>query len=251
MLMLAIALARHRVAAFRRARRAAPSAAGPRAAELSAMVEILRRPQLRPLYFGMFALHFIMTATFLSVPQALQDNLGCRARTTGRCISASSWSRSPARCRWCCGPSAAGAGGALFLFAVLMLAGVRRPCSGSTTCTSGWCSASLTLFFAVFNYLEARLPALLTQAVPGDGSWRGTGGLRHRPVPRRVLRRRPRAASCWAGSGLPASSGAAPRMAPAGPPCPPGRSANRERTRFRLKHGVFASRAARLPLAVK
>ena len=26
--------------------------------------------------------------------------------------------------------------------------------------------AALTLFFAVFNYLEARLPALLTQAVP-------------------------------------------------------------------------------------
>jgi predicted MFS family arabinose efflux permease len=28
--------------------------------------------------------------------------------------------------------------------------------------------ASLTLFFAVFNYLEARLPALLTQAVPSS-----------------------------------------------------------------------------------
>jgi predicted MFS family arabinose efflux permease len=28
--------------------------------------------------------------------------------------------------------------------------------------------AALTLFFAVFNYLEARLPALVTQAAPGS-----------------------------------------------------------------------------------
>src|SRR5512134_157210 len=49
---------------------------GPEGRRLSGMLEIVARPQLRPLYFGMFALHAIMTATFLSVPQVLQDDLG-------------------------------------------------------------------------------------------------------------------------------------------------------------------------------
>ncbi|HOW95823.1 MAG TPA: alpha/beta fold hydrolase, partial [Mycolicibacterium fallax] len=40
-------------------------------AALAALLELLRRPTLVPLYAGVFALHFIMTATFLSVPQAL------------------------------------------------------------------------------------------------------------------------------------------------------------------------------------
>ena len=40
------------------------------------MADILARPALRPLYAGVFALHFIMTATFLSVPQVLALDLG-------------------------------------------------------------------------------------------------------------------------------------------------------------------------------
>ena len=43
----------------------------------------------------------------------------------------------------------------------------HRRCSAWTTATCGWCSAALTLFFAGFNYLEARLPAQLTLAAPG------------------------------------------------------------------------------------
>ncbi len=39
------------------------------------LLRIVARRDLRPVYFGIFALHFIMTATFMSVPQALQGDL--------------------------------------------------------------------------------------------------------------------------------------------------------------------------------
>ena len=57
--------------------RSAPEA--PSRARSPRCSQLLLRPGLRPLYAGVFALHFIMTATFLSVPQALATDLGLAA----------------------------------------------------------------------------------------------------------------------------------------------------------------------------
>jgi predicted MFS family arabinose efflux permease len=143
-----------------------PRTGGAEGRKLSAMLEILARPQLRPLYFGVFALHFIMTATFISVPQALANDIGVPAgdhwmvylgvflvSIIGTVPLVLRTERN--------GPG----GGALFLFAVLML-GVSQAALGVDHGHLWAVLASLTLFFAVFNYLEARLPALLTLSAP-------------------------------------------------------------------------------------
>src|SRR5690606_5377225 len=49
---------------------------GAESRSLAGLGEIARRPVLRPLYAGVFALHFVMTATFLAVPQVLAGDLG-------------------------------------------------------------------------------------------------------------------------------------------------------------------------------
>jgi predicted MFS family arabinose efflux permease len=54
-------------------------------------------------------------------------------------------------------------GPGIFVFAVLLLAGVQA-LLGHDHGHLWWVLVALTVFFAAFNYLEARLPALLTQS---------------------------------------------------------------------------------------
>lgn len=133
--------------------------------DVSAMVEILRRPQLRPLYLGIFALHFIMTATFMSVPQALEGSLGVPAGEHWKVylgvFVVSILGTVPLVLR----TERTGRGQGLFVLAVVLL-GLAQALLGIDHIHLWMVLASLTLFFAVFNYLEARLPALLTQSVP-------------------------------------------------------------------------------------
>ena len=139
-----------------------PDAAPSRFAGLG---EMLRRAELRPLYFGIFALHFIMTATFLSVPQVLQTQLGI--------LSASHWivylgvfllslfGTVPL----IFGTERGQRGPALFVLAVVLLGAAQILLAVEHRHL--WpVLGSLVLFFAVFNYLEARLPSLLTQTAP-------------------------------------------------------------------------------------
>jgi MFS family permease len=139
---------------------------GAESRKLSGLLEIMNRPQLRPLYFGMFALHAIMTATFISVPQVLEQTLGV--------ARASHW----AVYLWVFVLSLAGTiplilrtertsakGTGLFLLSVVLV-GVAQALLGLDHADYWVVMAALTLFFAVFNFLEARLPALLTLAAP-------------------------------------------------------------------------------------
>jgi predicted MFS family arabinose efflux permease len=138
---------------------------GTESRQFSAMLEILGRPALLPFYFGIFALHFIMTATFMTVPQALQLDIGipvashwkiylgvflCSIIGTIPLVLATERSRRATT---------------IFAGAVLLLA-VAQSLLGWDHRHLWRVLAALTLFFAVFNYLEARLPALLTQAAP-------------------------------------------------------------------------------------
>jgi MFS family permease len=141
---------------------------GAEARELSGMLEILARPQLRPLYFGMFALHAIMTATFISVPQVLEHTLGIAkashwavylgvflASLVGTVPLVLRTERHSTR------------GAGLFVLAVA-LTGVAQALLGLDHVHLWVVLAALTLFFAVFNFLEARLPALLTLSAPSS-----------------------------------------------------------------------------------
>lgn len=131
---------------------------------LSGLLRIANLPELRPLYLGMFALHAIMTATFLSVPQVLED-LGLGRQMHWQVylgvFTASLVGTVPLVLR----TERTAAAGKLFLLAVVGT-GVAQGLMGVAYSDTWTVLGALTLFFAVFNYLEARLPALLTLAAP-------------------------------------------------------------------------------------
>lgn len=136
--------------------------------ELSQMLEILGRPQLRPLYFGMFALHAIMTATFLSVPQVLEQTLGI-ARSSHWAVylgvfMASLAGTIPLVLR----TERTSTRGAGLLVLSVALTGVAQAVLGFEHADFWVVMGALVLFFAVFNFLEARLPALLTLTAPAS-----------------------------------------------------------------------------------
>ena len=139
---------------------------GAESRRLSGLFEILSRPQLRPLYFGMFALHAIMTATFISVPQVLEQTLGVARASHWAvylCVFVASLVGTVPLILRTERTSTKGAG--LFLVSVVLV-GVAQALLGLDHADYWVVMAALTLFFAVFNFLEARLPALLTLMAP-------------------------------------------------------------------------------------
>jgi len=139
---------------------------GAESRKLSGLFEIMNRPQLRPLYFGMFALHAIMTATFISVPQVLEQTLGVAKASHWAvylCVFLASLVGTIPLVLRTERTSTKGAG--LFLASVVLV-GVAQALLGLDHVDYWVVMAALTLFFAVFNFLEARLPALLTLMAP-------------------------------------------------------------------------------------
>jgi MFS family permease len=134
---------------------------------LSRLHELAVRPALLRLHLGIFAMHFMMTATFLVVPAVLLENLGI--------ATAAHW-------KVYLGVFMASIAGTLPL--VLATERARQPsvllvlAIAATAMSQALLGVShshfwivmfaLTLYFAAFNYLEARLPALLTLAAPGS-----------------------------------------------------------------------------------
>ncbi len=138
---------------------------GADARKLSGMLEIVNRPQLRPLYFGMFALHAIMTATFISVPQVLETNL-LIPRELHWQVYLGVFLASIAGTLPLVLKTERSAGAGWMFVAAVALTGVAQAALGFDHVHLWVVMAALVLFFAVFNYLEARLPALLTQGAP-------------------------------------------------------------------------------------
>lgn len=133
--------------------------------KLSGLLEIVRRPELRPLYFGMFALHAIMTATFISVPQVLETNLGIPSEAHWKVYLGVFLASIVGTVPLVLKTERSGGAGMLFVAAVA-LTGVSQALLGLDHVHLWVVLGALVLFFAVFNYLEARLPALLTNAAP-------------------------------------------------------------------------------------
>jgi len=121
---------------------------------------------LAPYYAGIFVLHLTLTAAFIAVPHVLRDlhgldasrhwlvYLGVFAASVALTVPLVIWSernRSPGR--------AAFIGGAGLAIALAALVVVHAH--------FGALLAALALYFGAFNFLEARLPAALTEAAGG------------------------------------------------------------------------------------
>jgi MFS family permease len=118
---------------------------------------------LAPYYSGIFMLHLTLTATFIAVPHALRDLHGIEASRhwlVYLAVFAASIALTVPFVLWSERGRNAGraafAGGCLLaaaLFALVWAAGSLRGLG-----------AALALYFGAFNFLEARLPAALTEA---------------------------------------------------------------------------------------
>lgn len=139
---------------------------GAESRELSALAEMLVRPALRPLYAGVFALHFIMTATFLAVPQVLVGDLAIAAAGHWKVYLGVFVVSLAGTIPLILVTERGGRSLPVFVFAVVLVS-VAQGLLGLDHAELWPVLAAFTLFFAAFNYLEARLPALLTLAAPG------------------------------------------------------------------------------------
>lgn len=143
-----------------------------RVVSLAVLWKALRDPELARLNFGIFALHAVLMALFVVVPGAL-----VRAGL-------------PAGDHWLAYLGAVGAGFVLMLPAVLGRASLReRPVFLAAVATVAIAIAilafeaaslagivvALVIFFAGFNVLEAKLPALVSRAAPREAVGASTG----------------------------------------------------------------------------
>jgi predicted MFS family arabinose efflux permease len=144
-----------------------PRSGGSESRSLSGLLELAGRPTLVPLYAGVFALHFIMTATFLSVPQALVTDLGIATAGHWKVYLGVFVTSLAGTIPLILATERSGRGPALFVAAILMVAAAQA-LLGFDHRHLWVVLGALTLFFAGFNFLEARLPAQLTLAAPGS-----------------------------------------------------------------------------------
>jgi MFS family permease len=136
------------------------------AARYSRLWDMLRHRELWPLYFGILALHFVMTATFLSVPQVLEGELGIASPAHWKVYLGVFIASLAGTVPMVLKTERARPGPGMFALAIVML-GCAQAALGLEHSQLWPVLAALAVFFAAFNYLEARLPALLTQLAPG------------------------------------------------------------------------------------
>lgn len=139
---------------------------GAESRSFAGLLELARRPTLQPLYAGVFALHFIMTATFLSVPQALVTDLEIATAGHWKVYLGVFVASLAGTIPLILATERTSRGRALFVVAIVVVASAQA-LLGFDHRHLYVVLGGLTLFFAGFNYLEARLPAQLTLAAPG------------------------------------------------------------------------------------
>jgi predicted MFS family arabinose efflux permease len=127
------------------------------------LLAVLRQPALRPLYFGVFVLHFLMTATFLAVPQVLVGHLGIDQDHHWAVYLGVFVASLAGTVPLILGTERGHFDRTAFVLSVVLLA-VSQAALAIDQVDRWSVLAALAVFFAAFNYLEARLPALLTTA---------------------------------------------------------------------------------------
>src|SRR6185437_249089 len=135
---------------------------------------VLRNGELLRLNFGVFALHAMLTASFLVVPGLLHTTLGLTSHdqwmvylpvlvvsllvTVPAIVIAEKYRRMK-------GVFVASVGGLLVSQLMLHFAGAQLT----------WLLAGLVVFFSAFNVMEATLPSLITKVAPPDAKGTATG----------------------------------------------------------------------------
>jgi MFS family permease len=134
---------------------------------LSRLHELAVRPALLRLHLGIFVMHFMMTATFLAVPAVLLENLGIAAGAHWKVYLGVFVASIAGTIPLVMATERTQRASRLLVLAILAAAG-SQALLGASPGRFWVVMGALTLFFAAFNYLEARLPALLTLAAPGS-----------------------------------------------------------------------------------
>lgn len=123
------------------------------------------KAQLRGLQVGVLCLHLVLAASFVSIPVLLAVDLGL-ARDSHYTVYVPAMLLSLLIIGPLLGRSHRdGAGTALFPIAILCVAAAEL-LLWLAPVSQGGIVATLTLFFAGFNYLEASLPSLISRAAP-------------------------------------------------------------------------------------
>jgi predicted MFS family arabinose efflux permease len=117
---------------------------------------------LRPYYLGIFCLHFILTATFIAVPHVLHDLLGIPTRAhwmTYLGVFVASLAGTVPLVLWA--ERSRVPDGVLRIGIAILMVGLGLL---AFLHADYWpMAAALAVFFAAFNFVEARLPARLSQ----------------------------------------------------------------------------------------
>lgn len=134
-------------------------------AQRTPLLVVSAMPALQPYFVGVFALHFILTATFLAVPLVLLNHLGIPEAAhwkvylsvflasfvcTVPLILAAERIAAPAH----------------IVVAGILIGALAQGWMGFTHEARWPVFIAFTVFFGVFNFLEARLPAALSKAAP-------------------------------------------------------------------------------------
>ena len=119
-------------------------------------------PKLAPYYFGIFALNVVLTATFLGVPHALRDALGIDIHAHWKTYLVVFIASVPPTIPLVLLTERSSRPQEVMRFGIALLMLSLGWLAFSYT-SRGALNVALVAFFAAFNYLEARLPARLTQ----------------------------------------------------------------------------------------
>lgn len=142
-----------------------PPSSSPQAIGLRKFVQTLRHPRARVLYFGVFVLHFVLTAVFLVVPLTLVQVLHWPEQEHWKIylgvFVASIFGTVPMILR-------SEGGSAQLLSTAVLLGAASQALLAFGREHLTLLMVGLTVFFAAFNFLEARIPALLTLAIGSE-----------------------------------------------------------------------------------
>ena len=141
-----------------------PGRAVPRAAGGPGLAAALT-PALLPYHLGVFVLNFVLTAAFVGVPHALQDVLHMPLEGHWKTYLWVFLASVPPTIPLVLYTERAKVPGRVLRLGVLLLA-VSLAALAFGFMNYWSLALSLVAFFTAFNYLEARLPARLSQAVP-------------------------------------------------------------------------------------
>jgi predicted MFS family arabinose efflux permease len=122
---------------------------------------------LLPYHLGVFVLNLVLTAAFVGVPHALRDVLGIPLEGHWKTYLWVFLASVPPTIPFVLYTERAKVPGRVLRLGVLLLA-VSLATLAFAYRNYWTLSAALVAFFAAFNYLEARLPARLSQAAPAE-----------------------------------------------------------------------------------